>query len=447
MNRSTTAVLFALATLPSAIAAQDVVAPVPLGPPTDVAAWASGSPTAELRVGPEINAENVAAFFDAAFDVQSLRHPIVGAVVSVVYDSEVLFKRGYGWADLEARVPADPDESLFRIASITKPFVWTAIMQLVEQGRVDLDADVNRYLDFEVPATFEEPVRVWHLLSHTPGFEETWTAWGAQDADRVGDLGEALEELLPARVWPPGEHAAYSNYGAALAGYIVQRVSGRPWAEYVEKHVLEPLGMHSTNARVAMRLELRARHAKGYRYQNGEFVPTDYGYFRLTPAGLMSSTAADMAHFMMAHLDRGAFNGARILQESTASLMQSPLFGPHEGLQPPRREQSRLRSYAPSESADRPAQRRRNLCPRQSRIPPGSRTMSFAPQRGDPTSCRSRQQATRCSRPRRTAAWATVFRRSTSVTQSRKPTPECMRRRACERITRLAPETAGSHFT
>jgi CubicO group peptidase (beta-lactamase class C family) len=334
VNRSTAAGLVALATLVPSVSAQDAPPPAPLGIPTGVTAWTSDATRAEGLARPEIDAESVAAFFDAAFELQRLEHRMVGAVVSVVYDGEVLFKRGYGWADLEARLPADPDESLFRIASITKTFVWTALMQLVEQGSVALDADVNRYLDFEIPATYDEPVRVWHLMSHTAGFEETWTGWGARDPDDVHELGRALAELMPARVRPPGEHAAYSNYGAALAGYIVQRVSGEHWAEYTERQILDPLGMHSTNARVPMSPELRERHARGYLFQNGRFVPTDLRYFHLTPAGVMSSTAADMATFMLAHLNRGAVGETRILEERTATLMQSPLFQPHDELLP-----------------------------------------------------------------------------------------------------------------
>lgn len=336
VKRSTVALPCALAlfSAPTSTTAQEPRSPVSLDL---LVAPTSRSPelrTTEGRRGPPIDAESVAAFFDAAFELQRLEHRMVGAVVSVVQDGEIIFERGYGWADLERRTRAHPETSLFRIASITKPFVWTAIMQLVERGRLDLDADVNRYLDFEVPATYEDPVRVWHLLSHTAGFEETWTGWGARTAEDVGDLGEALRELMPARVRPPGRHAAYSNYGAALAGYIVERVSGRPWAEYVEREILGPLGMRSTNTRVRMRPELRERHATGYVWRDGRFDPTGYAYSRLPPAGIMSSTAHDMAAFMLVHLNGGAVGSARILGEETTALMQSPLFDPHEELPP-----------------------------------------------------------------------------------------------------------------
>ena len=157
---------------------------------------------------PLLTAESVAAFFDAAFHVQQKDHEMVGAVISVVYRRDVLFKRGYGWADLENRVPADADRSLFRIASISKIFVWTAIMQLIEQGRLDLEDDVGTYIDFQIPATFEEPIRIKHLMTHTPGFEEMGTGGAARSIEELLPLRDYLISRMPARVRGPGVHAS-----------------------------------------------------------------------------------------------------------------------------------------------------------------------------------------------------------------------------------------------
>ena len=283
---------------------------------------------------PQITAENVAAFFDTAFDVQRQDHEVTGAVVSVVYRGEVLFKGGYGWADLEKRVPADPDRSLFRIASISKPFVWTAIMQLVEQGRLDLEDNVNSYIDFQIPATFEAPIRIRHLLDHTPGFEEKGTGSIARTAEDVLPLGEYLAAMAPARVRPPGEHVSYSNYGAVLAGHIVERVSGMSWADYVDENILKPLQMNSTNTQNLLDADFSARHAIGYKYQAGRFVSTPFEFMHETPAGHMSSTADDMTRFMLAHLNGGAYGEARILSEVTTRQMQTPLYAPHDGISP-----------------------------------------------------------------------------------------------------------------
>ncbi len=285
-------------------------------------------------VGPQITAENVAAFFDTAFNVQRQDHKLAGAVVSVVYRDEVLFKRGYGWADLENRVPADPDRSLFRIASISKTFVWTAIMQLVEQGKLDLEDDVNTYIDFQIPATFEEPIRIRHLLTHTPGFEEKGTGSTARTAEDLLPLGEYLAAQAPARVRPPGEHVSYSNYGASLAGYIIERVSGLSWADYVDEYILKPLQMNSTNTQSPLVADFSARHATGYKYQAGRFISTPFEFHHGAPAGHMSTTADDMTRFMLAHLNGGELGEARILGEATTRQMQTPLFAPYDGIEP-----------------------------------------------------------------------------------------------------------------
>jgi CubicO group peptidase (beta-lactamase class C family) len=333
MARRWVTILAAVAALAST--ARPAVAQSPLDAVPDLPEQYLGDvPVLDTRPAPVITAESVEAFFDIAFDVQRQQYPLVGATVSVVHDGRILFQRGYGWADLERRVPVDPDRSLFRIGSVSKTFIWTALMQLVEQGLVDLDAPVERYIDFDIPDTFEEPVRVWHLMTHTAGFEESYLGFGALDADHVMPLGEALEALMPARVWKPGRFAAYSNYGSALAGYVVERVSGVSWSEYVETTILEPLDLRSTSVRTRLSDDHQARHARGYVFHAGEFIPTPYAYINLEPAGSISSTAADMGRFMLAHLGGGAVDGVRILGENTTRRMHSPLFDPYPELPP-----------------------------------------------------------------------------------------------------------------
>ena len=284
---------------------------------------------------PPIDTRSVRAFFDAAFAAQIQEHRIVGAVVSVVHDGEVIFKQGYGWADLETRVPADPDQSLFRIASISKPFVWTAVMQLVESGHLALDDDVNEHLGaFRIPDTFAEPVRIRHLLTHTAGFEDQAIGMNARTLEERIPLETYLADHMPQRVRPPGVHAAYSNWGTTLAAYIVQVVSGQDWADYVDGHILEPLGMRSTNTHTIPAPALAARIATSYTWRGGRFVAMPYEQMNDEPAGMISTTAADMARFMLAHLHLGTLGSARILSEATARQMQSPLFAPHDGIAP-----------------------------------------------------------------------------------------------------------------
>ena len=278
------------------------------------------------------------AFLDGYVGHQLEDYDIPGATVSVVKDGEVLFAKGYGRANVEKKVPVVADETLFRIASISKLFTATAVMQLVEEGKLDLDEDVNAYLDdVEVPNTYPgRPVTLRHLLTHTAGFEEHFTGSGARNAADVEPLGEYVATQMPARVRPPGEVTAYSNYGMSLAGYIVQDVSGMPYERYVEENILAPLGMESTTAAQPPAPKLRERMARGYDLEGGNPVARPFEYFDDAPAGTVSTTATDMTRFMIAHLQNGRYGGpggeTRILEESTAKEMHEDQFSNHPRL-------------------------------------------------------------------------------------------------------------------
>jgi len=242
-----------------------------------------------------------------------------GAVVSVVKDGQILTSRGYGYADPASARKMDGADTLIRPGSISKLFTWTAIMQLKEQGKVDLDTDVNRYLDFKIPETYAQPVTLRHLMTHTSGFEETVKDLIIQNPSSVPKLDEYLKEHLPERIHPPGEVPAYSNYGTALAGYIVQRVSGQNFEEYIERNIFSPLSMQSSSFRQPLPAELAER-------MSGAFTTSDdpesrpYELIPAAPAGALASTAEDMARFMIAHLD----NGAGILSPATTREMHTP---------------------------------------------------------------------------------------------------------------------------
>ncbi len=260
---------------------------------------------------------------------------IPNVAVSVVADGEVIVAKGYGYADLDKQIPVDPHESLFRIGSTSKLFTWTAVMQLVEQGKLDLEVDINEYLDFEIPAGLAYaqrqsepgPIALKHLMTHTTGFEDYVTGLFSLSEDHVIPLAQHVREYLPARVFPPGEVIAYSNYGAALAAYIVERVSGVPFAPYVEKHIFKPLGMEQSTFEQPLPEHLADHMTKAYRYVDGEFREGKFEF--IDGAGSISSTASDMARFMLVHLQCGQFEGASILQEETARNMHSQLFTHH----------------------------------------------------------------------------------------------------------------------
>ncbi len=290
--------------------------------------------TRDKPLSRDINKENVETFFDVAFETQKLEHELVGATIVVVKDGELIFKKGYGFADLDERIPVDPDKHLFRIASVSKTFTWTAVMQLVEQGKLDLEADIQTYLDFEIPQTYKEPIRLKNLLTHTPGFEDRGSGGFARSSNEVIPLADYLPANLPARVRSPGTFISYSNYGSAVAGYIVQRVSGVPWADYVQQNILDPLKMTATNIYQPMSEAHGKDHAKGYRYSAGQFKATDYWFEQETPAGVMSSTSADMARWLLLHLNEGNLDGISIIEPETARQMQSVLFRQHPEGQP-----------------------------------------------------------------------------------------------------------------
>jgi CubicO group peptidase (beta-lactamase class C family) len=180
----------------------------------------------------------------------------------------------------------DPDKHLFRIASISKTFTWTAIMQLVEQGKLDLEADIQTYLDFDIPKTFAEPIRLKHLLTHTAGLEEVAVGGFADSSEDVLALIDYLPAHIPARVRKPGAYISYSNYGSALAGYIVERVSGIAWASYIQKNILDPIAMTETNIHQPMSATHQGAHARGYKFENGQYRATDYWFEQEAPAGI-----------------------------------------------------------------------------------------------------------------------------------------------------------------
>jgi CubicO group peptidase (beta-lactamase class C family) len=266
-------------------------------------------------------------------------HHIPGAAVSVVKDGKLFFTKGYGYADLENKIPVDPEQTIFSIGSVGKLFTWTAVMQLVEQGKLDLDTDVNTYLDFHIPDTYPQPITLKHLLTHTAGFEDLWFEVFAWDTGDVIPVGEWLASHIPARVHPPGEIAAYSNYGANLAGYIVARVSGQPYEQYLQEHIFDPLGMERSSANLPLSPDLRSQASLGYWEMDGVLkpvpkVPNDYlGQPAMVPAGGHLSSVTDMARFMIAHLNGGRYSDAenkegRILEESTTQKMHNTLYTP-----------------------------------------------------------------------------------------------------------------------
>jgi CubicO group peptidase (beta-lactamase class C family) len=314
-RRTASGALFLTLLLCSTVRGQAPMPTAKAGPPA-----AAGPKTGKVIpvAGHELTAEDLGVFLDGVMKIELERDDIAGGVISVVKDGKVLFEKGYGYADVAKKKPVSPEDTLFRPGSVSKLFTGTAVMQLVEQGRLDLDRDVNDYLDFKFPATYAQPVTLRRILTHTAGFEEV-----AKDlfTRTPSSLSQYIVTHVPARIYAPGTMGAYSNYGVALAGYVVHRVSGEPFDQYVTNHIFKSLGMvHSTFSQ-PLPPSLAPLMSDGYEVASGGSKP--FEEIHASPAGALSTSGDDMTHFMIAHLQDGHYGDVQILRAETAQLMHS----------------------------------------------------------------------------------------------------------------------------
>jgi CubicO group peptidase (beta-lactamase class C family) len=297
----------------------------PLAPPVTTESPDRGTPPAAPQpqppTSPQLTPQDANAWLDGFMPYALADADIAGAVVVIVRDGQIVTQRGYGFADVESRRPVDPQRTLFRPGSVSKLFTWTAVMQQVEQGRIDLDADINQYLDFKIPPYEGKPVTMRQLMTHTAGFEEQVKNLIENVPAKIPPYDVLLKRWVPERIFAPGTTPAYSNYGTSLAGYIVERVSGEPFNDYIDRHIHAPLGMRNSTFRQPLPPRLRPFMSTGYRQASGEVVP--FELVGPAPAGSLSSTGTDMGRFMIAHLNRGELGGQRILKPETAQLMHS----------------------------------------------------------------------------------------------------------------------------
>ncbi len=311
-----------------------IALPIPLPEPLAEAQAAAGlavAPPAAAGGGiPLFDAADLDAWLDGLVPAALARGGLSGAVVSVVKDGRLLTARGYGLADRGNRRPMDPARTLVRPGSISKLFTWVAVMQQVERGRLDLDADVNRYLDFRIPAYDGKPITLRQLMTHTAGFEESAKHLFAATPQSQRRLGDYLKAVLPQRIYPPGQVPAYSNYGVALAGYIVERTTAQRFEDYIQAQVLDPLGMRHSSFRQPLPEALAADLARGYARAGGAPVP--FERVNPAPAGALSATAEDMARFMLAMLDQGRLDGRAVLQPASVQAMHAAALRPIPGL-------------------------------------------------------------------------------------------------------------------
>jgi len=303
-------------------------APASAETPVDGASFETGSAAiADTDADTDADAE-LAAYVDGVVDAFRGAADQAGVSVAVVDGGRPLLLRGYGWANAESGAPAAPD-TLFQIGSISKTFTWTAVMMLVDRGQLDLDRDVNEYLQqIEVTEAFDAPVTMRHLMTHTAGFEDTVQIFTASKDD-PRSRSRALADTQPQRVFPPGARTSYSNWGSELAAQIVADVSGMAYEDVLEHEILQPLGMRSTSMAPPHRLppDLAARMSAGHSYEDGRLVVE--GYLSQGPfgaSGRIASSAADMGRWMRFHLNRGTLDGVRLMTPDTHDRMWSLSF-------------------------------------------------------------------------------------------------------------------------
>lgn len=267
----------------------------------------------------ELTKTDVDTWLDGFMPYALERGNAAGAVVVVVKDGAVLTQRGFGFADVANRRPVDPETTLFKQASVSKTITWTAVMQMVEAGKVDLDRDINAYLDFSIPPYAGKPVTMRNLTTHTAGFDEVQRGLNSYDIKDMPTLAIAMKRQVPERIYAPGSTPAYSNYGTALAAYIVERVSGIPFDDYVEQRIFAPAGMAHSTMRAKLPARLEPLLAKGYILGSGKPGRPELNSF--APAGGLAASGADLGRFMIAHLD----NGGPLLKPETARLMHDSI--------------------------------------------------------------------------------------------------------------------------
>jgi CubicO group peptidase (beta-lactamase class C family) len=259
-------------------------------------------------------------FVDGIVSNELAERDVAGAVVVVISGSEPPLIKGYGFANVEKRTPVD-ERTLFRMASISKLFTSLAVLQLVEQGRLELDADANRYLDFEIPPAFGKAVTLRQLLTHRAGFEERLRDLGHAGAPPMA-LAEFARSHLPRRSLAPERLPAYSNYGLALAGYIVERTAGVPFERYVAEQIFAPLGMERATFAQPLPPALAPGMSEGYAVASKP--PGPFEVINDAPAGALSASADAMARFLAMLLRRGELAGRRVISEETFARWIEP---------------------------------------------------------------------------------------------------------------------------
>lgn len=226
---------------------------------------------------------------------------------------EILYEGYFGDTDRENNIPCSED-SVMEWGSISKTFIWVSAMQLWEQGKLDLNADIRDYLPdgFFKHLSYDAPITMMNIMDHTGGWCEGTYAFSTPDRDKLTSLALSLQETEPAQVNPPGEVISYSNWGAALGAFVIECISGMDYVEYVHKNIFEPLGMEHTSIAADFSdnewVRTQRDKLKSYRFKliNYKSEGNKISYIKLFPSGSAAGTIRDLATYAQAFVNDDA---------------------------------------------------------------------------------------------------------------------------------------------
>jgi CubicO group peptidase (beta-lactamase class C family) len=255
----------------------------------------NSSAHAEIGDADTVSDKNIINYIDTEINKLVNNKSAKGITVSIVQYNEVVLNKGYGYADEKNGIKVEPVSTIFKIGSVSKIFVSIAAMQQQEQGKLDMNAPITRYLEADFPK-FKYPVTMENLLTHTAGFEDLYSPLEVEFEKDIMPLKDFVRNNMPNQVFKPGEVSAYSNYGISLAGYVVEKISGMSFYDYTEKNIFKPLKMNHTTYMPAPKGTI----SKAYSPTGEEKADVlEHSY----PAGSVTSTAEDMAKCMNFLLD------------------------------------------------------------------------------------------------------------------------------------------------
>lgn len=267
-------------------------------------------------------------FIDSLINTQFSKEHIPGGAFVFVKDGKIFYMKGYGISDIERNTKVDPEKTIFRIGSISKVFTADALLQLADRKQLDLRKDVNNYLqEIKVPSGFSQPITTEHLLTHSAGLDEIRPGTQVSDSASVQPFNTFLRNKL-IRLWDPGKIIMYSTYGITLGGALVEDISKKNFEDFLSENIWKPLHMQRTNINVPA--SLKPDVAMGYEYRNGINQPQSWEWYHTTPASSINSTAEDMAHWMIAHLNQGQYKNNRLMSPA----MMSEMLKHHQGMHP-----------------------------------------------------------------------------------------------------------------